>query len=93
MRRVVKSVVSPEFRNSLESLSPNIQNQARRAYELWRSDPGHPSLAFHQLKPKNVLSAPVGLHYRAICVEVEPGVYVWDWIGSHSDYDKLVDSL
>jgi hypothetical protein len=32
----------------------------------------------------------VGLHYRAIAVEVEQS-YVWVWVGTHADYDKLLN--
>jgi len=31
----------------------------------------------------------VGLHYRAVGIEAEEGV-LWFWIGSHSEYDKLI---
>jgi hypothetical protein len=31
----------------------------------------------------------VGLRYRALGVEVDDGI-VWFWIGSHSDYDRLL---
>jgi len=31
----------------------------------------------------------VGLRYRALAAEVD-GSYLWFWIGSHADYDKLV---
>jgi hypothetical protein len=34
-------------------------------------------------------SVRVGLRYRALAVEVEGG-YLWFWIGSHADYDKLI---
>ena len=34
-------------------------------------------------------SVRVGLRYRALAVDVDDG-YLWFWIGSHADYDKLV---
>jgi len=34
-------------------------------------------------------SVRVGLRHRALAVEVDNG-YLWFWIGSHADYDKLV---
>jgi hypothetical protein len=77
----------------LQALPEQVQAQARRAYDLWRQNPDHPGVAFKELKPRGVFSARIGLNYRAVCAEVEPGVFIWDWIGSHSDYDKLVDSL
>ena len=34
-------------------------------------------------------SARVGLRYRALALEVDDG-YLWFWIGSHADYDRLI---
>ena len=31
----------------------------------------------------------IGLRYRALAVDVDGG-YLWFWIGSHADYDKLI---
>jgi len=36
-------------------------------------------------------SARVGLHYRALAVE-DGGNLLWVWIGTHSDYDRLVQA-
>jgi hypothetical protein len=42
------------------------------------------------LKKVGVLwSVRVGLHYRALAVE-EGSDLVWVWIGSHAEYDRLV---
>ena len=57
------------------------------------SDPNHPSLKFRQVHPSEpIFSVRIGLHWRAIAV-VENEVAIWFWIGSHSDYDKLLDSF
>ena len=89
----MKSHVSREFRSALAALPPEVQSQARRAYELWRQNPNHPGLHFAKLKAKDAFSVRIGIHYRAIGVEVDKDVFLWEWIGSHSDYDKLVDAL
>jgi len=31
----------------------------------------------------------VGLHYRALGIDVKDGV-CWFWIGTHADYDKII---
>jgi hypothetical protein len=36
-----------------------------------------------------ILAVRVGLCYRALAVETEDG-YLWFWIGSHADYDRLI---
>jgi hypothetical protein len=37
-------------------------------------------------------SVRVGIHYRALAVEVEDGL-LWFWIGSHAEYDRLMNAL
>jgi len=85
--------MTKSFRELLEGLPVEVQNKAREAFRLWRADPSHPSLKFKRLSPYEIYSVRIGLHYRALCVEVEPDVYVWHWIGSHSDYDREVRNL
>ena len=52
--------------------------------------PHHPSLHFKKIDKYR--SVRVGLHYRALAVEVPEGL-LWFWIGSHSHYDKLLGEL
>jgi hypothetical protein len=54
---------------------------------LLKNDPRHPSL--HLKKVGRFSSVRVGLHYRAVAVEV-PGGLLWFWIGSHEEYNKLM---
>jgi hypothetical protein len=68
----------------------HVQSQARRAYQLFRQDPSHPGLNFKKVNEENnVYSARVGLGYRVLG-QIEGSEIVWFWIGSHSDYDKVV---
>ena len=30
------------------------------------------------------------MHYRALAVEIHEGL-LWFWIGSHADYDKIIE--
>jgi len=70
-----------------------VQAQARLAYQLFRQDPFHPSLRFKQVHPtRQIYSARVGLAYRALAVRAGEDV-IWFWIGSHADYDNLLDRL
>lgn len=34
-------------------------------------------------------SVRIGLRYRALAAEVDGG-YLWFWIGSHADYDRMI---
>jgi len=74
-------------------LPPQVQAQARLAYQLFRRDPFHPSLRFKQVHPtRPIFSARVGLAYRALAIR-EGETVIWFWIGSHADYDKLLERL
>jgi len=78
---------SPSFWSAYNGLPFSIQKLADKNYELLKLNPQHPSLHFKKIK--NYYSARVGVHYRALGVEVDDGV-LWFWIGSHAEYDKLI---
>jgi hypothetical protein len=89
----VKSHTTERFREALAGLPAHVQRQARAAYNLFAADPTHPSLRFKQVhETRPIYSARVGLGYRALCVR-EGEDLIWFWIGSHADYDRLIDSL
>ena len=48
-----------------------------------------PSTLRSSVMPGQENSTRVGLRYRALATEIDDG-YLWFWIGSHADYDKLV---
>ena len=70
---------------------PNeVQQEAKRAYRLFRSNPAHPGLQFKKLdREDNLYSVRIGLEYRALGI-LRKGNIVWFWIGNHSEYDRLV---
>jgi hypothetical protein len=70
------------------NLPDDVRRLADKAYRLLRQDPRHSSLRFK--KVGRFLSVRVGLHYRALAVEQESEV-IWFWIGSHAEYEKLLD--
>lgn len=78
---------SPAFWVAYRALSSEVQAQADRRFALLKADPQHPSIRFK--KVGRFWSARVGLHYRALAVEVPDGV-LWFWIGTHAEYDKIV---
>jgi hypothetical protein len=83
----VRHFASSKFWAAYEALPGQIRELADASYEILKRDPRHPSLHFK--KVGNYWSVRIGLRYRALAVEVDEG-YVWFWIGSHSDYDKLI---
>ncbi len=82
---------TPRFWKCYEALPQNIQKTAAQCYGLLKADPAHLSLHFKKIG-KKYWSVQAGLDYRALGVEVEGGI-LWFWIGTHAEYDKLIDNL
>jgi hypothetical protein len=83
----MRHFASPRFWEHYTKLPEAIQRLADKNYMLLKDNPQHPSLHFRQIG--RFWSVRVGLHYRALAVEIPEGL-VWFWIGSHADYDRLV---
>jgi hypothetical protein len=82
----MKSLTTPDFWRTYRELSSDIQERAQRAYQLWQSNPAHPSLHFKKVG-KNLWSVRVTSGYRALALK-KGDDYYWFWIGSHDDYDN-----
>ncbi|MCW5313492.1 hypothetical protein GTQ43_06610 [Nostoc sp. KVJ3] len=70
----MKSLTTPDFWRSYTVLSPEVKEQARKAYRLWINNQFHPSLHFK--KVGNDLWSGED--------------YYWIWIGSHDEYEALI---
>lgn len=79
----------PEFWYHCRRLPKDIQRLADKNFKLLKADPRHPSLHFKQIG--ELWSVRVGLHYRALALNDQPGGIVWFWIGDHDQYDHLID--
>ena len=87
----MNSRTSERFRLAFGRLPARVQTRARGAYRLFRLDPSHPSLRFKQVHPSRpIYSVRIGLAYRALGVR-DGDEIIWFWIGSHADYDRLID--
>ena len=87
------SSVTKEFRQQLARLPAAVQEQAARAYAVWRSNPYHNSLQFKRVSQRQpIYSVRVGLGYRALGLREGDHLY-WFWIGSHAEYDDLLRRL
>jgi hypothetical protein len=88
----VKSAATRRFWELFQALPSEVQNLAVKNYQLWRRNPNHPSLHFRRLQgSEDRFSIRVGDHYRAIG-RLSGEKMIWAWIGTHSDYDRLVGS-
>jgi hypothetical protein len=83
----LKHFTSHRFWERYDRLPAAVRELADQSFELLKANPRHPSL--HLKKIAKYRSARVGLHYRALAVEVPDGL-LWFWIGTHSDYDRLL---
>jgi hypothetical protein len=63
----MKSSVTKAFRQKLDELPASVQEQAAKAYSVWRSDPYHNSLQFKRVSPRQpIYSVRVSLDYRSL---------------------------
>jgi len=89
----MKSSTSERFWKYYADLLQEINKQAKEAYAFFMHDPYYPSLHFklvHSTRP--IFSVRINMDYRADVI-LEEDEITWFWIGSHSDYDKLLKQL
>ena len=89
----MKSHTSERFREAFARLPASAQRQAKEAYKLFKQNPHHPGLRFKQVHPtRPIYSVRITIDYRALGIRDDEDI-IWYWIGSHSDYDKLLSRL
>jgi hypothetical protein len=87
----VKSELTKDFLNLFNNLPEKVKKTASKNYKLWKNNSSHPSLEFKKLKTKNSLySVRISLGYRAVGIMRNRETIVWFWVGSHSDYERLI---
>jgi len=75
------------FWASYDTLPIPVRRTVDKNYKILKITPSHPSLHFK--KVGKYWSVRIGIHYRALAVNVEGGL-LWFWIGSHAEYDRLI---
>jgi mRNA-degrading endonuclease RelE of RelBE toxin-antitoxin system len=89
----MKSFTTKRFRDGYRSLPDEVRKQAREAYRKFMDDPNHPGLHFKKvIASKSIYSARVGLHYRVLGIRDDEEI-IWFWIGTHTEYDKLLKNM
>ncbi len=83
----MRHVADEDFWKAYDTLPLDVRKQADRSFALLTQNPHHPSLHFKKIGRR--WSARVGLGYRALALESEGG-FLWYWIGSHAEYDRLI---
>jgi mRNA-degrading endonuclease RelE of RelBE toxin-antitoxin system len=89
----VKSRTTTQFRKMFADLPDQVQEQTRKAYRQFKQDPSYPSLRFKKVHPKlPIYSARINRDYRAVG-QLDEDAVIWFWVGSHPEYDMLLDQL
>ena len=84
----MKHFASRAFWEAYEKLPEQVRDLADRNFALLKENPRHPSLQLKRVG--RFWSVRVGLRYRALATETD-GDLIWFWIGSHADYDAMID--
>ncbi len=84
----MRHFASSAFWDAYARLPGSVRDLADKNFTLLKEDARHPSLQLKQID--RFWSVRVGLRYRALAVEIDEGL-LWFWIGSHADYDRLID--
>ena len=89
----MKSRTTAQFRKSFAELPEQVREQTREAYRQFREDPRHPSLRFKKVHSDlPIYSARISKSYRAIG-QLDEDTIIWFWVGSHSQYERLLSQL
>ena len=85
----MKSATLPSFWKAYSSLEESVKRRARKAFELWRDNPFHPSLHFKCInRQENVWAVRITRGYRALGI-MEEDTVIWFWIGGHDEYERF----
>ena len=89
----MRSRATPRFWAAYRELPSETRDLVQKVYRLFRENPKHPSLHFKKVHDRDpIYSARVTLGYRALGL-LEDEDITWFWIGSHAEYDRLLDKL
>lgn len=75
------------FWDLFKKLPKPIQERAKKNFNLLKQNPSHPSLDFK--KVGKFWSVRISTYYRALAVK-DGEDYIWVWIGTHRDYEKML---
>jgi mRNA-degrading endonuclease RelE of RelBE toxin-antitoxin system len=89
----VKSRTTAQFRKLFADLPEQVQEQTRAAYRQFKENPSYPSLRFKKVHPElPIYSARISKSYRVVG-QLDGDTVIWFWVGSHTEYDRLLEQL
>jgi mRNA-degrading endonuclease RelE of RelBE toxin-antitoxin system len=88
----MKSEINPDFIELFQHLPERVKRTARKNYRPRKDNPYHPRLEFKEVNQEDhIWSIRVGIGWRALGKVKDKESIVWFWIGSHGEYDKLLN--
>ena len=69
------------------NLPKDVRDIADKNFQLLKENIRHPSIQFKKVGA--FWSARVGLAHRALALDDDCD-YIWVWIGTHDEYDKII---
>ena len=88
----MKSETLPSFWKMYHNIDNDIKRQAKKTYNLWSSNPFHPSLHFKCINDEeHIWSVRITRKYRALGI-FESDTVTWFWIGNHDTYKRFFSS-
>jgi Txe/YoeB family toxin of Txe-Axe toxin-antitoxin module len=70
-----------------------FKNKLVKLTEQFQKNPNYPSLRFKKIHPTlPIYSARINKDYRAVG-QLDQNTIIWFWIGSHAEYDALLNQL
>lgn len=85
----MKHRTDEQFWSAYDLLPPDVRRRADDAFQKLKVDPKHPSLHFKKIGRR--WAARIDRKHRALALEIDDG-YLWYWIGSHDEYERLIKS-
>ncbi|MCR4314853.1 MAG: hypothetical protein NUW37_00745 [Planctomycetes bacterium] len=89
----MNSLTTERFWKCYSELSKETRKRAKKAYRLFRENTSHPSLHFKQVhSTRPIYSVRITMNCRAVGI-VQGENIIWFWIGTHSEYDNLLQGM
>ena len=87
------SHTTKRFRKLYSNLPNEIKKLSKKSFSQFDKDPHHPGLNFKKVHSKRqIYAVRISRNYRSLGILKDNDI-IWFWIGSHTDYEKKLNSL
>ncbi|MDM8536360.1 hypothetical protein QUF70_06370 [Desulfobacterales bacterium HSG17] len=86
----MKSKAAQKFWKFYKRLPVDMQQRSQKIYQIWKTNPGHPSLHFKRVDEEYpIYSVRINNDYRTLGI-LEGDTVIWYWIGNHDEYMRML---